>query len=68
MQHDDSVYLGHMLETAVKAVTKLGDRSRTDFDDNEDLRIVLTIRPATAKWGGGGPRSSNVSKVASGGK
>lgn len=42
MQHDDSVYLGHMLETAGKAVAKLGNQSRADFDNNEDLRIVLT--------------------------
>ena len=44
MKHDDSVYLGHMLDTAIKAVAKLGDQSRADFDNDEDLRIVLTHR------------------------
>jgi uncharacterized protein with HEPN domain len=41
MQHDDSVYLAHMLETACKAVTRLGGKTRADFDTDEDLRIVL---------------------------
>jgi uncharacterized protein with HEPN domain len=42
MQHDDWVYLGHMLDTARKAVDKLGAKTRADLDADEDLRIVLT--------------------------
>lgn len=42
MQHDDSIYLGHMLDTARKAVARLGGKTRADFDADEDLRIVLT--------------------------
>jgi len=41
MQRDDSVYLGHMLDMARKAVAKLGNRTRAGFDADEDLRIVL---------------------------
>ncbi|MBE7506560.1 MAG: DUF86 domain-containing protein [Planctomycetia bacterium] len=41
MPHDDSVYLGHMLDTARKAVSKVSGKTRADFDADEDLRIVL---------------------------
>lgn len=41
MPHDDSVYLGHMLDTARKAVSKVSGKSLADFDADEDLRIVL---------------------------
>ena len=44
MQRDDTVYLGHMLDTARKAVEKLHGRTRAQFDADEDLRIVLTHR------------------------
>ena len=42
MQHDDTAYLGHMLEMARKAVQKLSGKTRADYDADEDLRIVLT--------------------------
>jgi uncharacterized protein with HEPN domain len=41
MPHDDSAYLGHMLDTARKAVSKVTGKTRADFDADEDLRIVL---------------------------
>ena len=41
MKHDDLVYLGHMLDTARRAVEKLKDKTREHFDGDEDLRIVL---------------------------
>ena len=41
MQHDDGVYLGHMLDAARKAAEKVAGRSRSDYDADEDLRMVL---------------------------
>jgi uncharacterized protein with HEPN domain len=41
MQRDDGVYLGHMLDTARKAVGRLTAASRADYDADEDLRIVI---------------------------
>jgi uncharacterized protein with HEPN domain len=41
MQHDDTVYLLHMLDAARKAVQRIAGRSRADLDEDEDLRIVL---------------------------
>lgn len=41
MQRDDGVYLGHMLDTARKATARIGGKTRTDYDADEDLRIVL---------------------------
>lgn len=42
MHKDDLVYAGHMLDTARKARDKMRDRSRADFDGDENLRIALT--------------------------
>lgn len=42
MGKDDSVYVGHMLDTAKKAVEKIKDKSRADFDNDENLRLALT--------------------------
>jgi len=42
MPKDDRVYIDHMLETANKAVTKIKDKTRTDFDQDENLRLALT--------------------------
>ena len=42
MERDDTVYLGHMLDTARKAVEKVKSKTRADFDADEDLRMVLT--------------------------
>lgn len=44
MQRDDSVYLGHMLETAWKAVERARRHARAQFDADEDLRIFLAHR------------------------
>jgi len=41
MQRDDTVYLGHMLDMARKAVDKVAGKTRGDYDSNEDLRFVL---------------------------
>lgn len=41
MKRDDEVYLGHMLDTARRAVEKIKGRTREHFDGDEDLRIVL---------------------------
>ena len=42
MTKDDAPYLGHMLEMALKATSRVRDRTRGEFDADEDLRIVLT--------------------------
>ncbi len=42
MKKDDAVYLGHIIDLADKISQRVKDKSRDDFDSNEDLRIVLT--------------------------
>ena len=42
MPRDDRVYLGHMLDTARKILSKVRGKSRSDFDGDENLRIALT--------------------------
>jgi len=41
MYRDDNVYLGHMLDTARKAVCRIEGKSREEYDGDEDLRIVI---------------------------
>ena len=41
MQRNDNVYLGHMLDTARKAVCRIEGKSRAEYDADEDLRIVI---------------------------
>jgi len=41
MQHDDSVYLDHMLDASRKAVSRIAVRTRAEYDADEDLRMVL---------------------------
>lgn len=41
-QRDDQVYVGHMLDTANKAINFIQGVSREDFDNNELLRLSLT--------------------------
>ena len=41
-QRDNQVYVGHMLDTANKAMNFVEGVSRTDFDDDEQLRLALT--------------------------
>jgi len=43
MQHDDLIYAGHILDMARKAVEKLQGLSRADFDQDENLRLALSI-------------------------
>jgi uncharacterized protein with HEPN domain len=42
MLHDDLTYIGHMLDMAQKAIDKAHGKTRSDFNEDEDLRIVLT--------------------------
>jgi uncharacterized protein with HEPN domain len=42
MQKDDSVYVGHMLDTARKATEKIRGLTRAEYDADEDLRMALT--------------------------
>ncbi len=41
MHKDDSVYIGHMLDTAQKAAAKVAGRSREEYDADDDLRIII---------------------------
>ena len=40
-QRNNQVYIGHMLDTAKKAISFIEGLSREDFDNNEMLRISL---------------------------
>jgi uncharacterized protein with HEPN domain len=42
MAKDDLVYVGHMLDTARKALALATGKSREDFDRDETLSIALT--------------------------
>lgn len=42
MPKDDAVYLGHMLEMAQKVTHKLDGVDRSDYDDDENLRLAVT--------------------------
>ena len=41
-ERDDTVYLGHMLDTARSAAGKTSTIDRDAFDANDDLRFALT--------------------------
>ncbi len=41
MRKDDLVYVGHMYETACSILSKISGISRSDFDDDENLRIAV---------------------------
>jgi uncharacterized protein with HEPN domain len=41
MQKDDLVYAGHMLDLARKATSKVMGKTRTDYDQDENLRMAL---------------------------
>ncbi len=41
MQKDDTVYAGHMLDMACKAVEKARGKERADFERDENLRLAL---------------------------
>ena len=40
MLKDDTVYLGHMLDTARKITVRTEGKTQAEFDADEDLRIV----------------------------
>jgi uncharacterized protein with HEPN domain len=42
MSKDDAVYLGHMMEMARKVADKLDGVERSNYDDDENLRLALT--------------------------
>ncbi|MDY6913747.1 MAG: DUF86 domain-containing protein [Planctomycetota bacterium] len=42
MPKDDLVYVGHMLDMARKAISKVEGITREQFDADEDLRLALT--------------------------
>lgn len=42
MQHDDRVYLEHMLDAATRAHGKVASRSPEDWNSDEDLRLAVT--------------------------
>ena len=41
MHKDDLVYVGHMLDVARAIAAKVSGKSRSDFDDDENLRITI---------------------------
>jgi len=41
MEKDDGVYLGHMLDTTRKIMLKAGGLPRVQYEDDEDLQMVL---------------------------
>ena len=41
MSPRDLIYVGHMLDMARKAVGKTRDRSRQEYDADENLRLAL---------------------------
>lgn len=42
MQHDDRVYLEHMLDAATRAHSKVSTRSPEDWESDENLRLAVT--------------------------
>ena len=42
MQHDDRIYLEHMLDVAARAHTKVAGRSLEEWESDEDLRLAVT--------------------------
>jgi hypothetical protein len=54
MQHDDRVYLRHMLDMAKKAQELAGKKSREEFERDEVLRLALSsgcgIAWSTITW------------------
>jgi len=42
MLKDDELYLGHMLDTARRALGLVEGKTRADYDSSEELRLALT--------------------------
>jgi uncharacterized protein with HEPN domain len=50
-QHDDQVYIGHMIDTAHKAIQFVAGLSRENFDDDEKLQLAVThLLSVAEKW------------------
>jgi uncharacterized protein with HEPN domain len=41
MHKDDLVYIGHMADTARKAASKVQGKTRSEYDQDENLRLAL---------------------------
>ena len=41
MPADDLLYIGHMLDMARQAVTKVQGKTRKEFDEDDNLRLAL---------------------------
>jgi len=41
MQKDDMVYVGHMLDMAENATAKVQGTERSEYDQDENLRLAL---------------------------
>ena len=42
MEHDDAIYVGHMLDMTRRAVKAIETKSRANYDEDDILRLVLT--------------------------
>jgi uncharacterized protein with HEPN domain len=42
MEHDDAIYVGHMLDMTRKAVKAIETKSRATYDEDDILRLGLT--------------------------
>jgi uncharacterized protein with HEPN domain len=42
MEHNDTVYVGHMLDMTRRAVKAIKDKSRANYDEDDILRMGLT--------------------------
>jgi uncharacterized protein with HEPN domain len=42
MPRGDLLYLGHMLDVAAQAIGKLHEKSRDEYDEDENLRLAVT--------------------------
>lgn len=42
MTHDDSIYVGHMLDMTRRAVKAIQFKTRTNYDEDDILRMGLT--------------------------
>jgi uncharacterized protein with HEPN domain len=42
MEHDDAIYVGHMLDMTRRAVKAIETKSRANYDEDDILRLGLT--------------------------
>ena len=42
MPQGDLLYLGHMLDVSLQALSKIQGKSREEFDEDENLRLAVT--------------------------